>query len=650
MSLFDINSFSDLWMLLEDDEYSVNELDNTGKNALFFEENVENIRLLLKYGINVNQIDVDGKNALFKTYNPEIVRLLVDAGINVNQIDNNGENALFDDVSKNTESLRLLLDAGINVNHLKSGNENVLFKIKENPQIVRLLLNAGINVNQINSKNENVLFSAVSENADCLRLLLDAGININHINSKNENCLFSAISTDTECLRLLLDAGINVNQINFRNENALFNVTENSDSLRLLLKAGININHLNSNHENVLFIIEDVNFECVKVLIDAGININEINNEEQNILFYNVANNPECLRLLISKGINVNQIDNRGRNILFYLENENSEILRILLDAGIDVNKVDNNGMNALFDCNIQNSRLLIDAGININQINDNGLNVFQYNSYLNQLEFQILLVEKGFDFSFLKITTEIYSIFFIEHLLKYGYNINNISKNVYVSILKEYGHDAYLDDYEDEVFDLNMTGKWRIRFIKTLRRSPDILPLNKILEMKNLEMLSLLLHNKFYPNIEIFKIGTFKLDSLAKIRLFINLDFSNNVVNLTNLDKLSISDQNFLNTILAPLFINQLYLHPITQKVLLYKEEITGNEENYDYYKYYLKNSKKLFSYLSEDEKESTLRLIKTDIKNFLDRNKRLGKISEKEYSVQIKELEEKNLFNLLF
>ena len=78
----------------------INQLDNSGKSALFYVSNSQEIvRKLIEKKINLNILDEDKNNLLMQICksdnNLEISKLLIESGISLKQINNTGENALI---------------------------------------------------------------------------------------------------------------------------------------------------------------------------------------------------------------------------------------------------------------------------------------------------------------------------------------------------------------------------------------------------------------------------------------------------------------------------------------------------------------------------------------------------------------------------
>jgi len=400
---------------------------------------------------------------------------------------------------------------------------------------------------------------------------------------------------------------------------------------------------------NSLFFHTDL--EIIKMLINFGLNKNNDfydSTTGETILFHQT--NLETIKFLLKiNGIKdlINQVSSQGKTALF--SQKSPQILKLLLDSGMKyvINQITNDDeYNALSgQINSESAKILIDSGIKL---------VGYLPTFHNSLQF---VVENEIDFSMYKILEKISKediIFLLEH----GYDINNISPLVRVKFLKDNGHDQYLhlvkdENYEEQNIQLNLLKterNWRAKFIYACRYYPKRIPVNKLVQEQNLEMLSILFYNNIYPEIKITDLEiNYKLNSIQAIRLFVKLNLIKGEIVLININNLSDRNQELLNNIVAPAFIRQLYYHPYTQKILRFKKEENINLIKDENYFYYYENAKKLFDYLSEEEILSLLDINLTELyryrlrKNYFD-NRTLKEI------LNDKELPKISLWNLLF
>lgn len=136
------------------------------------------IELLLNYKANVNYKNKNGQTLLFiKGIYPEKALLLLNNDVNPNIIDNEGKSALF--YHNNIEIIDLLLKNGADPNVQKSfEKETVLFDTiyYNNIEMTQLLLKYGADPNIQNEYGKTVLFDAVKQNKiEITKLLLEYG-------------------------------------------------------------------------------------------------------------------------------------------------------------------------------------------------------------------------------------------------------------------------------------------------------------------------------------------------------------------------------------------------------------------------------------------------------------------------------------------
>jgi hypothetical protein len=110
--------------------------------------------------------------------------------------------------------------------------------------------------------------------------------------------------------------------------------------------------------------------------------------------------------------------------------------------------------------------------------------------------------------------------------------------------------------------------------------------------------------------SIEIVPLGYLKVDTFEKVQLVARLILLDNLdefgrIILRNIEPLSDRWQNILNRTVAPMFIERLYLYPVTQNRLFFKETDSSDisEEDREIYEYLRENAEILFEYLSVPE-----------------------------------------------
>jgi len=209
-------------------------------------DNLDVIRLLLKYNADVNITNLNGYNVLMlyvsfaNNCDDEVIKLLLKTEINVNWQANNGDNALiiaskFSNIFGN-EIIKLLLENKANINLQDNNGYTALMfacinsKICDNLDAIRLLLKYNADVNITNLKGYNVLMLYVSFGNNCsdevIKLLLKTEINVNWQANNGDNALIIALkksypNKNNEVMQLLLDNIINKN-FNIEMSNSIF--------------------------------------------------------------------------------------------------------------------------------------------------------------------------------------------------------------------------------------------------------------------------------------------------------------------------------------------------------------------------------------------------------------------------------------------
>lgn len=202
---------------------NINKLSNVKNNRLYYEADLNNIKDLIKKGININNLNIYDENALFYSHTKDIkMKLLIDCGININQANIDGNTILLRTMIKNQRFIN---------NKIRKGKRNIeeaprIYEVSAIPidrypneqqreMLIELLINSGSDLNHTNKIAENALFYS---NYNISKLLINKKININQINIFGENALFFA---DIDVCKLLIKNGINQKQKNIDNKTFL---------------------------------------------------------------------------------------------------------------------------------------------------------------------------------------------------------------------------------------------------------------------------------------------------------------------------------------------------------------------------------------------------------------------------------------------
>lgn len=180
----------------------------------------KNFEILINAGANVNATSNGKQTALMLAagQNDEYkIRLLLESGANVSFRDSNDCDAIF--YTDNIDCLRLLIKHGANVNqqYSYSGGKTLLHMAAEQNNVsnIRLLLESGANVSLRDSNGCDAIY--YTNDAECLRLLAQHGADVNQQYAReNGKTLLHMVAEDNHWHRssywkTLLNFGADVN-------------------------------------------------------------------------------------------------------------------------------------------------------------------------------------------------------------------------------------------------------------------------------------------------------------------------------------------------------------------------------------------------------------------------------------------------------
>ncbi|MJR82513.1 hypothetical protein DOA24_24255, partial [Salmonella enterica subsp. enterica] len=248
---------------------------NNNSLKLFKIKSPEELKKLLKTGVDINTLNSSNQNALFHCRFPELMKAMINAGININHTDTFNRNALF--YAHCPETMNVLTENGIDINRTDTLGRNALFYTHD-VESIRLLVKNGVNINHTDLEGKNALFFTSSESSS--RELLDSGIDINHTDHMGSNAIFYTFESDVR--RLLIQRGINVNQRNIYSNNAVNITGINADLLNDFFAAGLNPD-IQDNHGNSL-IFYPYDKAITDILINNGCDINRVNNNGKTVI------------------------------------------------------------------------------------------------------------------------------------------------------------------------------------------------------------------------------------------------------------------------------------------------------------------------------------------------------------------------------
>ena len=306
----------------------------------------------------------DGRKALFFLIkqentpdNRDEIRKLIKAGVNVNLPDENGNTALIE-VSKNPkEDFSAMLSKTISVVKVIDGEEYSCDKAEDHSQ---LLIAGGADINiKNNNGNTALIEAALNDNYYIVKSLLNNGADANTL--PNDMALIIACeNNDFDKVKSLIEKGANVNyKIRHDKQTPLMLACENGsfEIVKLLVEKGANINVKNENYDQTpLFFAwygksyqekkTKEQIDIIKFLISKGANVDEdlpiyrygkidvlTNNP---LLMYTCSHNDiETSKILLENGANVNNKNSDGFTPLsFALRNKNTDLVELLKSYG----------------------------------------------------------------------------------------------------------------------------------------------------------------------------------------------------------------------------------------------------------------------------------------------------------------------------
>ena len=206
----------------------------------------------------------------------KILKMLIRVGYVVGNIDEFLGYALIDAASyNNVEGVRLLLKYGANVNFIrrKSTGDTALMSTSEK-EIVQMLLDNGADINAINYDGNTALISYVANAADIelIEILINNGADMD-VGGRALRLAYALYDKDTEdeqAFDLLLERGANVNiQDSFLGRSILMQavIDENVEMVKKLLRKGANKRLRDHNNETALMMAEyNGNNEIINLL------------------------------------------------------------------------------------------------------------------------------------------------------------------------------------------------------------------------------------------------------------------------------------------------------------------------------------------------------------------------------------------------
>ena len=388
-------------------------------HAACFQENIQDVKLLLDANTDVNHVNSAGHTSLHISVtksNIDLVILLLDQNVNVNCMTIDCKTPLHTAVDKCEDAIvqellsheadPTLKDALGNTSlhlavQLKQGTEPRMWQSRARVhtqylysnwasyractiQTVQSLTDHGADVNALNNEWQTPLWFACSDRQEHLvKFLLHKGSNSDIADKNGDSSLHAAMygCCSTEIIQEVIEHGAHVNTVNTDGASPLLLAcsTAQTESIKLLLRA--------KSDPNITFNDGDASLHAA---IDAQCS-------------------KETIQEIIDYGGDVNAVNKKGRTALllgcFYREMDS---VKILLEAGSDPSIVDEEGFSCLHAavdgyCSRDTLKSLIDHGAHIDAKRKDGTNALLRACHTGQSESVMFLLESGADVNITK-------------------------------------------------------------------------------------------------------------------------------------------------------------------------------------------------------------------------------------------------------
>lgn len=253
--------------------------------------------LLKKYGSEINYKDKNGRTPLFYADNPESLKWLIKNGAKMNVKDNNGQTALYKQVQAGRLNLtKGLIKYGADVNITDNRNLPPLAYAKH-INMMKLLLENGANPDVVTPKGSTILQNcAETNNLEAVFHLTNYKANPNLQDKENRVPL--DVTKDNDVRAVLLAAGANPNYRPYLIESLK---TNNAEFFNYLLESGANPDIQDSTGKTAVFFIK--NKEELETLKKYNANINHYNKDGYTpLLHFTLLGDKEKVKLLQLNG------------------------------------------------------------------------------------------------------------------------------------------------------------------------------------------------------------------------------------------------------------------------------------------------------------------------------------------------------------
>lgn len=256
--------------------------------------------LLKSYGADINYKDKNGRSPIFYTNNPESIKWLIKNGVNLNIKDVNGQTVLHKHVQESHINLaKGLIKYGADVNIVDNRKLPPLAYAK-NVKMMELLLSNGANPDIITPKGSTILHQcAAANNLEAVYYLMQYKASSNIKDKDNKIPL--DVTTNNDIRALLLVSGSDPNYRPYLIQSLKSN---NNEFFDYLIECGANPNLPDETGKTALFFIN--NEKQVEELKKHNANFNYYNNEGYTpLLHFALLGDKNKVNILKSKGAKI---------------------------------------------------------------------------------------------------------------------------------------------------------------------------------------------------------------------------------------------------------------------------------------------------------------------------------------------------------
>ena len=340
--------------------------------------------------------------------NVRLAELLLQNGADVDTKNERGQTLLYGEVEKanNLEIVKLLVKYGADVNAIDHYRIPVIDRavVSRDINIIRFLIDNGADIESAETSDKGSQYSPIDllyypiieGRLDIVKLLLENGAKASLEDRPGEVLSTTVARGNLHMAQFLLEYGVDVNARRYRGQTALF-FSKTQRMTQFLIDNGAEINAKDDGLRTPLFeAAQWKNAEWATALINNGAQVNVRGNDGKTPLFN--ASITEIAQLLIDNGADLNTRDKYGWTPLHMtIRNKRNDVAKLLVDSGADIQAKTNNNRTTLSQAStIELAKLLIDGGVDINTKDDSGYTVLFSATSNSNLDLMQFLLDNG--------------------------------------------------------------------------------------------------------------------------------------------------------------------------------------------------------------------------------------------------------------